>query len=104
MWGPVAGTCRSIIMMTLITGKSCSIMIYQAVMRYRPHRKISQRKRWERFITPNRIILFYQDAEVSAEYTPVGYFDPTEEFVDAVENNPVLEGWGNKIISISDGN
>ncbi len=22
---------------------------------------------------------------------------------DAVENNPVLEGWGNKIISISDG-
>ncbi len=52
---------------------------------------------------PNRIILFYQDAEVPAEYTPVGYFDPTEEFVDAVENNPVLEGWGNKIISISDG-
>ncbi len=52
---------------------------------------------------PNRIILFYQDAEVSAEYTPVGNFEYTEEFVDAVENNPVLEGWGNKIISISDG-
>jgi len=51
---------------------------------------------------PNRIILFYQDAEVSAEYTPVGYFDYSEEFVEAVENNPVLEGWGNKIISISD--
>ena len=52
---------------------------------------------------PNRIILFYKDAEVPAEYTPVGYFDATEEFVEAVENNPVLEGWGNKIISISDG-
>ena len=52
---------------------------------------------------PNRIILYYQDAEVSAEYTPVGYFDHTQEFVEAVENNPVLEGWGNKIISISDG-
>ncbi|MCM1386893.1 MAG: cyclophilin-like fold protein [Bacillus sp. (in: Bacteria)] len=52
---------------------------------------------------PNRIILFYQDAEVSAEYTPVGYFDNSAEFVDAVENNPVLEGWGNKIISISPG-
>lgn len=52
---------------------------------------------------PNRIILFYKDAEVPAEYTPVGYFDDTEEFVDAVENNPVLEGWGNKIINISDG-
>ncbi|MCM1262591.1 MAG: cyclophilin-like fold protein [Butyrivibrio sp.] len=49
---------------------------------------------------PNRIILFYHDAEVSAEYTPVGYFDATDEFIEAVENNPVLEGWGNKIISI----
>lgn len=50
---------------------------------------------------PNRIILFYQDAEVSGEYTPVGYFDYTEEFVTAVEENPVLEGWGNKIVQIS---
>lgn len=52
---------------------------------------------------PNRIILFYQDAEVSAEYTPVGYFDDTEEFLQAVQDNPVLEGWGNKIVQISDG-
>lgn len=50
---------------------------------------------------PNRIILFYQDAEVSGEYTPVGYFDASEEFVRAVEENPVLEGWGNKIVQIS---
>lgn len=53
---------------------------------------------------PNRVILFYQDAEVTAEYTPVGYFDYSEEFLAAVQNNPVLEGWGNKIIVISDGN
>ncbi len=52
---------------------------------------------------PNRIILFYKDAKVSGEYTPVGYFDYTEEFLDAVEKNPVIEGWGNKIINISDG-
>jgi len=51
---------------------------------------------------PNRIILFYQDAEVPAEYTPVGYFDYTDEFLQAVLDNPVLEGWGNKIIRISD--
>ncbi len=51
---------------------------------------------------PNRVILFYKDAKVPAEYTPVGYFDHTEEFLDAVEKNPVVEGWGNKIISISD--
>ena len=53
---------------------------------------------------PNRILLFYGDAEVSGEYTPVGYFDNTDEFRSAVENNPVLEGWGNKIVRISDGN
>lgn len=52
---------------------------------------------------PNRIVLFYGDAEVTGEYTPVGYFDNTEEFRSAVEDNPVLEGWGNKIVQISDG-
>lgn len=52
---------------------------------------------------PNRIVLFYGDAEVTGEYTPVGYFDNTEEFRSAVENNPVLEGWGNKLVLISDG-
>ncbi len=52
---------------------------------------------------PNRIILFYQDAEVAAEYTPVGYFDYTDDFLKAVQDNPVLEGWGNKIILVSDG-
>ena len=49
---------------------------------------------------PNRIILFFGDAEVTGEYTKVGYFDYTEEFRKAVENNPVLEGWGNKIVLI----
>ena len=53
---------------------------------------------------PNRILLFYGNAEVSGEYTPVGYFDNTDEFRSAVENNPVLEGWGNKIVRISDEN
>lgn len=52
---------------------------------------------------PNRILLFYQDAAVPAEYTPVGYFDDTDEFLKAVQDNPVLEGWGNKIIQISNG-
>lgn len=50
---------------------------------------------------PNRIVLFYHDAEVSAEYTKIGTFDATAEFITAVEENPVLEGWGNKIIRIS---
>ena len=49
---------------------------------------------------PNRIILFYQDANISNEYTPVGYIDFSEDLVDAVENNPVVEGWSNKLIFI----
>ncbi|MCD2492351.1 hypothetical protein LQE92_06860 [Lacrimispora sp. NSJ-141] len=52
---------------------------------------------------PNRIVLFYGDAEVSGEYTPVGYFDDSEEFRSAVADNPVLEEWGNKIVLISAG-
>ena len=51
---------------------------------------------------PNRIVLFFGEAAVSGEYTPVGYFDVTDAFVSAVRNNPVLEGWGNKIVHISD--
>lgn len=68
-----------------------------------PESVTSERAGTVYYSEPNRIVLFYQDAEVSGEYTPVGYFDYTEEFVTAVEENPVLEGWGNKIVRISDG-
>ena len=50
---------------------------------------------------PNRIILFYEDAELSGEFTKVGYIVNAENLSESVENNPVLEGWGNKIISVS---
>lgn len=50
---------------------------------------------------PNRIILFYQDGEVTGEYTKIGQIEDTEEFREAVESNPVLEGWGNKIVLIN---
>ena len=50
---------------------------------------------------PNRIILFYQDREVTGEYTKIGTIEDTGEFREAVESNPVLEGWGNKIVLIS---
>lgn len=53
------------------------------------------------YSAPNRIVLFYQDAEISEEYTKIGTFDATDAFISAVKNNPVLEGWGNKIIQIS---
>lgn len=50
---------------------------------------------------PNRIVLFYHDAEITGEYTKIGTFDATDTFVAAVEENPVLEGWGNKIVQIA---
>jgi len=50
---------------------------------------------------PNRIILFYQDAEITGEYTPVGYITFSQDLVDAVKNNPVVPGWGNKMVNIS---
>ncbi len=50
---------------------------------------------------PNRMILYFGDGEVAADYTPVGYFDITEEMVQAIENNPVVAGWGNKLIHIT---
>lgn len=40
---------------------------------------------------------------MSAEYTTAGYLGYTIEFLKVVEDNPVLEGWGNKIVQISDG-
>lgn len=53
------------------------------------------------YSTPNRIVLFYGDADATGEYTKIGYFDFTKEFKSAVENNPALQGWGNKIVLIS---
>lgn len=55
------------------------------------------------YSTPNRIILFYQDAQVKGEFTKVGYIENIQGLKEAVENNPVVEGWGNKIVSISPG-
>ena len=50
---------------------------------------------------PNRIVLFYHDAEITGDYTKIGTFEATADFVKSVEENPVLEGWGNKIVQIA---
>ncbi len=47
------------------------------------------------------VTVFYQDAEITAEYTPVGYITFSQDLVDAVEDNPVVPGWGNKMVNIS---
>lgn len=50
---------------------------------------------------PNRIVLYYHDATIQEDYTKIGTFDATDAFINAVENNPILEGWGNQIIRIT---
>lgn len=62
---------------------------------------ITSQKAGEVFYSePNRIVLFYRDANLTGEYTRLGTFDATDDFVAAVEDNPVVEGWSNKIVSI----
>ena len=52
------------------------------------------------YSAPNRIILFYQDAEIPMTMTKIGYFDNTQEFRDAVAGNKPLEYWGNLLFLI----
>lgn len=50
---------------------------------------------------PNRVMIFYRDANIEGDFTKIGEIQNTEGLRDAVENNPVLEGWGNKIVSVN---
>jgi len=52
------------------------------------------------YSAPNRVILFYQDAEISGEFTKVGYMEDVKGLKDSVEDNTVVPGWSNKIISV----
>lgn len=52
------------------------------------------------YMAPNRIMLFYRDAHIEGEMTKVGHIDNVEGLQSAVEDNPVLEGWTNKIVVI----
>lgn len=79
------------------------IQYYDIPSRYdipsNPERITSEKAGEVYYSAPNRIVLFFGDAQVRGE--KVGYFDYTEEFKTAVENNLVLEGWGNKIVLIN---
>ena len=93
-------------MMAMIIGKLCNIMIFLQNTKFLKIQKtITLQKAGEVYFEEgNRIVLFYKDAQISGEYTKLGYFDTSEDFVSAVESNPVLEGWGNKIVVISANN
>lgn len=49
---------------------------------------------------PNRVILFYQDAQIEGDYTKIGTLTSTEGLVDAVRNNEPLENWNCLVIPV----
>lgn len=53
------------------------------------------------YSAPNRLMLFYGDAEMPGDYVLVGYIEDSEEFRADVANNQPLEFWGNKLIMVS---
>ncbi len=53
------------------------------------------------YSVPNRLMLFYGDAEMPGDYVLVGYIEDSEAFRDDVANNQPLEYWGNKLIMVS---
>ena len=52
------------------------------------------------YCAPNRIILFYEDAEIPLMMVKVGYIEDTPEFRADVANNQPLEYWGNLLYMI----
>lgn len=53
------------------------------------------------YSAPNRLMLFYGDAEMPGDYVLVGYIEDSEAFRADVANNQPLEYWGNKLIMVS---
>lgn len=49
---------------------------------------------------PNRVILFYQDAQVEADYTKIGTLTTTDGLVDAVTSNVPLDYWDCLVIPV----
>lgn len=50
---------------------------------------------------PNRVIVFYRDAQMEGDFTYVGRIENADGLADAVTGNPVVSGYTNKIISVS---
>lgn len=53
------------------------------------------------YSAPNRLMLFYGDAEMPGDYVLVGYIEDSEAFRADVADNQPLEFWGNKLIMVS---
>lgn len=82
--------------------------IYDIPSRYKipaTTQRVTEQKAGEIYFEPstNRIVLYYQDAKDTADYTKIATITETSGLNEAVTENPVLEGWGNKIISIKYG-
>lgn len=52
------------------------------------------------YSAPNRVIVFYRDAEIPMTMVKIGEFDATEQFTNDVANNKPLDYWGNLLVWI----
>lgn len=52
------------------------------------------------YSSPNRVILFYQDANVEGDFTKIGEIQDTEGLAEAVQNNEPLEDWNCLVIPV----
>ncbi len=76
---------------------------YQIPSRYEIPAKLTRvtsAKAGEVYYADNKVILFYQDANIDENYIKIGTIEDTTGLQTAVKQNPVVEGWGNKVISI----
>lgn len=76
---------------------------YQIPSRYEIPAKLTRvtsAKAGEVYYADNKVILFYQDADIDENYIKIGTIEDTTGLQTAVEQNPIVEGWGNKVISI----
>lgn len=65
---------------------------------------VTSEKAGEVYIDEDNVVyLFFRDAEIEGEYTRIGAMSSTVGLADAVEDNPVVEGWSNKIITLKRG-
>ena len=64
--------------------------------------RITSEKAGEVYLSdPNRIMLFFEDANMEGKFTYIGAIADVSGLADAVRNNPTVPGYSNKIISVS---
>lgn len=64
--------------------------------------RVTSEKAGEVYLSaPNRVMLFFEDAQMEGEFTYLGRIEDTTGLANAVRDNPTVPGYSNKIIAVS---